>query len=131
MSRTFRKKYIPLYYREFSDEMIERIKSSLHYAAFGVDENGGRWYTTHWRHKSGCADIRFINSIGRDGTNDHGSVSARVNNSRKQIPTRMLREKLRQELRNMKAGQIPWDGNIENPNKIRANIRGMYQWEMD
>lgn len=131
MSRTFRKKYIPLYYREFSDELIERIKSSLHYAAFGVDENGGRWYTTNWRHKSGCDDIRFINAIGRDGTKNHGSVSARVNNSRKYIPTRMLREKLRQELRNMKAGQIPWDGNIENPNKIRANIRGMYQWEMD
>lgn len=131
MSRTFRDKYVSLYYLKPTAEMIENIKYSQHYAAVGTDETGGSWYTTNWRHKAGCSHIRFIKGIGRDGTKDHGSLTARINNSRKFISPRILRETLRQELRNMKAGQIPWDGNNENPNKVRAKWRGLYQWEMD
>lgn len=130
MSRTYRNKYVPLYSAE-SLESIEATKAySVFYAKNGRGPDGLKYYTTNYRHKSGCAFIRFDNSLNRDGNKAHGDLSAMMNIAVKKISSK-VRVKLRQELRRMKAGVIGWDENIHNINKIRAHERAMRLYDVD
>ena len=129
MSRTYRKKYNPLRDRS-SNERIEEVKEySRYYAKHGIDPDGLRWYTTNWKHKSGCAYIRFDNNLCRDGNKAHGDLNAMLSIAVKKIDSK-VRTRLRQELKRMKAGVIGWDENVENVNKIRAFERSLCWYDI-
>lgn len=129
MSRTYRKKYNPLRDRS-SNEKIEEVKEySRYYAQHGIDPDGLRWYSTNWKHKSGCAYIRFDNNLCRDGNKAHGDLNAMLSIAVKKIDSK-VRTRLRQELKRMKAGVIGWDENVENANKIRAFERSLCWYEI-
>lgn len=129
MSRTYRNKYVPI--RDTSSlAQIEETKAfSEYYAQHGRSPEGLRWYSTNWKHKSGCAYIRFDNSLNRDGNKSHGDISVMLEIAKKRIDSK-VREKMRQELRRMKAGVIGWDENIENANKIRAYERSLCWYDI-
>lgn len=129
MSRTYRKKYNPLRDRS-SNERIEEVKEySRYYAKHGIDPDGLRWYSTDWKHKSGCAYIRFDNNLCRDGNKAHGDLNAMLSIAVKKIDSK-VRTRLRQELKRMKAGVIGWDENVENVNKIRAFERSLCWYDI-
>lgn len=129
MSRTYRKKYVPVRDKS-SIEQIEETKAfSQYYAQHGESPDGLRWYSTNWKHKSGCAYIRFDKNLNRDGNKAHGDISAMLSIAVKKIDSK-VRAKMRQELRRMKAGVIGWDENVENANKIRAFERSLCWYEI-
>nr|CAK6606251.1 unknown function [Klebsiella phage vB_Ko_K41P2] len=129
MSRTYRKKYNPLRDRS-SKERIEEVKEySRYYAKHGIDPDGLRWYSTDWKHKLGCAYIRFDNNLCRDGNKAHGDLNAMLSIAVKKIDSK-VRTRLRQELKRMKAGVIGWDENVENVNKIRAFERSLCWYDI-
>ncbi|AGJ71546.1 hypothetical protein Lw1_gp138 [Escherichia phage Lw1] len=129
MSRTYRNKYVPARDKS-SIEQIEETKAfSQYYAQHGESPDGLRWYTTNWKHKSGCAYIRFDKNVNRDGNKAHGDISVMLEIAKKRIDSK-VREKMRQELRRMKAGVIGWDENIENANKIRAYERSLCWYDI-
>lgn len=129
MSRTYRNKYVPTRDKS-SIEQIEETKAfSQYYAQHGESPDGLRWHTTNWKHKSGCAYIRFDKNVNRDGNKAHGDISVMLEIAKKRIDSK-VREKMRQELRRMKAGVIGWDENIENANKIRAFERSLCWYDI-
>ncbi|WNA09070.1 hypothetical protein [Klebsiella phage P61_1] len=129
MSRTYRKKYNPLRDRS-SNERIEEVKEySRYYAKHGIDPDGLRWHSTDWKHKLGCAYIRFDNNLCRDGNKAHGDLNAMLSIAVKKIDSK-VRTRLRQELKRMKAGVIGWDENVENVNKIRAFERSLCWYDI-
>lgn len=131
MSRTYRKKFVPLYSLSGSEYEKDTIMYSRFVEAYGITPEGLIWHTTDYKHKSGCAMIRFNKNITRDGNNAHGNVDAMINISRKKIKNRsVLRHDLRHELNNMRAGNIEWDGNLHTFNNLRRVERGFWMYDV-
>lgn len=129
MSRTYRKKYVPIRSKE-SMEMIEEDKeNALCYIRTGRDLMGLRWYSTNYRLKAGLAFIRFDKNITRDGTKAHADLSVMLELAVKKIDSG-VRRKMRHELNRMKSGALDWDENIQNVNKIRAHERGLCWYDI-
>ncbi|QDH49094.1 hypothetical protein PHYNN_199 [Pantoea phage Phynn] len=130
MSRTFRKKYTSLFFDTDTYEQ-ECIKHALHVMETGFAPSGTVWYTTDYKMKSGCAAIRFRKRLLLDGTKAHGNTSMMVNISRSRIKKwSKVRTEMRQELENMRAGNIEWDGNLLKDTHIRAKERALMMYDL-
>ncbi|QFR55727.1 hypothetical protein JC221_081 [Yersinia phage JC221] len=124
MSRTYRNKYIP----RISEQEMDEVRFSQHYAKHGHCPSGYRWYTTNWTHKAGLRTVRLLKSIGRDGTKSHQNCLAIINNSVEKINSK-VRVRLNHELKRMRSGNLDWDEHYENHNKIRMAERGYIYYE--
>lgn len=131
MSRTYRKKYVPLLGVEAQEYEEEKIAYSRFVEAYGITPEGFTWHTTDYKHKSGCMMIRFKKNITRDGNKAHGDIGAMINISRKKIKKRsVLRHDLQHELNNMRAGNIEWDGNLHTFSNLRRVERGFWCYDV-
>lgn len=131
MSRTYRKKYVPV---ETPSELEYNAGLLMHSDAVektGRTPDGLKFYTTDYRHKAGCMLRRWNKNITRDGNKAHGDVRAMCNISTKKIKRRSkARHQLRHELNNMRAGNIEWDGNIHQIGKIRMFERARWAYDV-
>lgn len=131
MSRTYRKKYVPVESFETLEYDAMLLAHSDSIEKTGVCPDGVKWYTTNYRHKAGCSLKRWNKNITRDGNKAHGNTRAMINLSKKKIKNRSVaRFQLRHELNNMRAGNIEWDGNIHQINKIRQAERSRWAYDL-
>ena len=131
MSRTYRKKYVPVESVETLEHDAMVLLHSDSIEKTGVCPDGVKWYTTNYRHKAGCSLKRWNKNITRDGNKAHGNTRAMINLSKKKIKNRSVaRFQLQHELNNMRAGNIEWDGNIHQINKIRQAERSRWAYDL-
>lgn len=129
MSRTFRKKYVPIASHYESEEIREGIRDSEYYAQHGETIDGLTYYTPHYEHKSLLRTKKFIQSVGRDGNKAHADLYVMMQKAIKRTGYR-VRPVMKQELRNMRAGNLGWDENIANPQKLKMLYRGFRWYEI-
>lgn len=129
MSRTFRKKYVPLHSgNNYERDCIEHARTV---EATGRCPLGMKWYSTDYKQKAGLSAMRFLKNITRDGTKAHRDTAMMVNISRSRVKkASRVRVLLNQELKNMRAGNIDWDGNKVHPNRIRAHERACLMYDL-
>lgn len=129
MSRTYRKKYVPLTVVNKLDVSDDEIYQAMIYVKTGRNPDGLRWYSRNHALCSTLTALRFRKNITRDGNKSHRNAHAVVNLSKKKIDSK-LRVSLKHELRQMRSGNIDWDEHTVCPNKLRAHERACMMYDL-